>query len=301
MNNMCNIIKDILPLYAESMVSEDTRAFVDEHMKDCESCKAEFEKIKSEVPVDGNVEILPLKTIKKEMHRKRIKIILLSVLIPLSIAAVILGYLTSHQYFPYAENIVQITAYADCNGEEFLRVAFDKNVTDYSIEKTCYSDEYEQTTTYTITAWTTEFNKICGKTVSDALIRLDSNETQVFYAQNNGGDDIMIYGDSLRVNGGTVTQPRLVLGYYLIIATVLAAVLAVLVLIFRKKIKIRKVIEKLLFVPTSYIIGHICLKGFTTASYSAANDFFNILIIALPVYFVLVIVTNLIESRTNLK
>ncbi|MBQ3501344.1 MAG: zf-HC2 domain-containing protein, partial [Oscillospiraceae bacterium] len=36
MRNECNIIRDILPLYAEKIVSEDTAAFVEEHLEHCE-------------------------------------------------------------------------------------------------------------------------------------------------------------------------------------------------------------------------------------------------------------------------
>ena len=32
MSNQCNLIKDILPLYVEDMVSADTREFVSNHL-----------------------------------------------------------------------------------------------------------------------------------------------------------------------------------------------------------------------------------------------------------------------------
>ena len=34
----CNIIRDLLPLYAEDLASDDTRTLVDEHLCDCEDC-----------------------------------------------------------------------------------------------------------------------------------------------------------------------------------------------------------------------------------------------------------------------
>lgn len=40
----CNIIKDILPLYAEDMVSEDTKALVEEHLAHCPVCKRKFRR-----------------------------------------------------------------------------------------------------------------------------------------------------------------------------------------------------------------------------------------------------------------
>ncbi len=47
MRNECNIIRDILPLYVDEMISEDTVSFVEEHLEKCETCRAELEKMKS--------------------------------------------------------------------------------------------------------------------------------------------------------------------------------------------------------------------------------------------------------------
>lgn len=46
MRNECNIIRDILPLYADKMVSADTASFVEEHLTVCAECRAELEKLK---------------------------------------------------------------------------------------------------------------------------------------------------------------------------------------------------------------------------------------------------------------
>ena len=50
MKNECSIVQDILPLYVEEMVSDDTVSFVREHLKDCPRCRAELEKLQK--PVD---------------------------------------------------------------------------------------------------------------------------------------------------------------------------------------------------------------------------------------------------------
>ena len=35
----CNIIEDLLPLYVDDAVSEDSRQLVEEHLKECASCR----------------------------------------------------------------------------------------------------------------------------------------------------------------------------------------------------------------------------------------------------------------------
>ena len=50
MNHMCCIIRDMLPLYLDGMLSEDSVAFVEEHLQGCEPCREELEKLKLDVP-----------------------------------------------------------------------------------------------------------------------------------------------------------------------------------------------------------------------------------------------------------
>ena len=47
MNHMCCIIRDMLPLYLDGMLSEDSVAFVEEHLQGCEPCREELEKLKA--------------------------------------------------------------------------------------------------------------------------------------------------------------------------------------------------------------------------------------------------------------
>ena len=42
MRNECNIVRDLLPLYAEDIASADSRAFVEEHLAECEACRREL-------------------------------------------------------------------------------------------------------------------------------------------------------------------------------------------------------------------------------------------------------------------
>lgn len=41
----CEIIKDLLPLYVDKLVSEETKNAVDEHIEECEGCNSILEDI----------------------------------------------------------------------------------------------------------------------------------------------------------------------------------------------------------------------------------------------------------------
>lgn len=51
MKTNCDIIRDLLPLYAEHITSEATNALVEEHLAECEACRAELEQMEQPVPV----------------------------------------------------------------------------------------------------------------------------------------------------------------------------------------------------------------------------------------------------------
>ena len=42
MKNECGIVRDLLPLYIENMVSEDSREFIEEHLSRCAECKGTY-------------------------------------------------------------------------------------------------------------------------------------------------------------------------------------------------------------------------------------------------------------------
>lgn len=52
MEKECSFVRDVLPLYFENMVSDDTAGFVGEHLENCPECAAEFEKMRSGKELD---------------------------------------------------------------------------------------------------------------------------------------------------------------------------------------------------------------------------------------------------------
>ena len=48
----CEIIRDMLPLYQDDICSEKSRNAIEEHIKECESCRTYLKKMKGEIPVE---------------------------------------------------------------------------------------------------------------------------------------------------------------------------------------------------------------------------------------------------------
>ena len=86
----CDIIRDLLPLYAEHITSEATNALVEEHLAECEACRAELEQMEQPVPVRPEAQPdAPLRRIRAALQRRSIRAAIGSVLAALCALAMI--------------------------------------------------------------------------------------------------------------------------------------------------------------------------------------------------------------------
>ncbi len=96
MKTDCNVIKDLLPLYAEKLTNETTNQFVLEHLSKCDSCQKELLQITKapELPVS----LYDYKNLKKAKNRDRNYKIIGIVSIVLAIALI---FFIVKPYLPY--------------------------------------------------------------------------------------------------------------------------------------------------------------------------------------------------------
>ena len=69
MKNECSVVRDLLPLYVEDMVSEETAEYIKDHLESCSECQAELDAIKSGVGLSAEEE----KTVKSPDSAKPFK------------------------------------------------------------------------------------------------------------------------------------------------------------------------------------------------------------------------------------
>lgn len=123
----CNIIRDILPLYADDVVSDDTRAMVEEHLAGCRECCNELIAMQQDVILPGNPSIQmeearTLKQLKRRLSMKRLKAVIISVLAAVALLAGIYYWTNVKKiYIPYEDLQIQVhnnngILYARCKG-----------------------------------------------------------------------------------------------------------------------------------------------------------------------------------------
>lgn len=109
----CSVIKDLLPLYHDSVCSPESAALVEEHLRECESCQEEFHRLETALlpPAASEKEgkkANSIKKVKKTLRRKRLAVaaITLAVIIAVSIPV---GMWMSIPCFTLPLNEVSIT------------------------------------------------------------------------------------------------------------------------------------------------------------------------------------------------
>lgn len=306
MKNECSIVCDLLPLYAEDMVSEDTAEFVKEHLGNCPTCRAELEKLRKPVqPVAAqhvpDIDAEPLKRLKKALLMEKVQAILCTAAVLLALMLSGLSFLTAPEYFAYSQELVTVTEGA--NGE--ATISFSSEITNYKLQR--IADPADKQTVYHLEVWTCAWDRMFSKPgAQDVTVKLENGHELLIYFtqfinQSSSNSAVCIYGEIEPDSGGWMALPGLSMGYWLAINIVLLVILGVIWLNLRKKEKPRRLVERLILIPIAYMLGHLCVLGFHTLSYSEWRDAQMILAIGILFYCAMLLALSIFYSRKELR
>ena len=306
MKNECSIVCDLLPLYAEDMVSEDTAEFVKEHLGNCPTCRAELEKLRKPVqPVAAQhvpgIDAEPLKRLKKALLMEKVQAILCTAAVLLALMLSGLSFLTAPEYFAYSQELVTVTEGA--NGE--ATISFSSEITDYKLQR--IANPADKQTVYHLEVWTCAWDRMFSKPgAQDVTVKPENGHELLIYFtqfinQSSSNSAVCIYGEIEPDSGGWMALPGLSMGYWLAINIVLLVILGVIWLNLRKKEKPRRLVERLILIPIAYMLGHLCVLGFHTLSYSEWRDAQMILAIGILFYCAMLLALSIFYSRKELR
>ena len=82
----CDIAMDLMPLYVDDLLSENSKIFVKNHIDSCESCRKYYEKLSSEIKIPVSREsrisdLKPIEYLKENLSKKILKKVLGTVLV----------------------------------------------------------------------------------------------------------------------------------------------------------------------------------------------------------------------------
>lgn len=105
----CTIIQDILPLYIDEVISQDTKEMIEEHLVHCEKCQKEFEAMRRELFIPAENKAPIFKKINKKWRNKKWKISIISALATAFILYGVFAYVVYYEtVIPYSKNLIKI-------------------------------------------------------------------------------------------------------------------------------------------------------------------------------------------------
>lgn len=297
MRNECSIIRDLLPLYAENMVSSNTAAFVGEHLKGCEACRKEYERTREPESAQETADAAPLLKLRRKMRVKKIQTIALTAVFVITLLVSAFAVLDAPIYLPYSEGLIT----AEPVGDKDLRITFGKAVTDF--DYTLYLNPDGEPFYYCdIQAWTSLWDKWFSKEKGELSTIVSPKEPYPIVAEylpNDGSGNVCIYGELDNEKG--IALPRLSLGYYLIFAIAALAAMVLVWLLTRKRAELRVWAERIGLYPLAYIIGHCIVSGIHTTTYSLPRDFSLIVFISVLLYSGLLLAHNIWRLKKEIR
>ena len=120
----CAVIKDLLPLYVDEVLSEDSCKLVKSHIATCNDCKEYYESMKNTDYLinneKNNNEKEVIKKIRRKINIKKISLICLTAVVVISIAiGTFYGIVIKDSYIPYEDTGLYIDNNELCTNEPY--------------------------------------------------------------------------------------------------------------------------------------------------------------------------------------
>ena len=302
MKKECSIVRELLPLFAENMVNEETAEYVKSHLENCEECNDELSRLSDPVVKTVRTNTESLKRIKKQFSRNKLHALLLISAIMIVFFVSLFSYVTSPSYFSYSEDLMTISD-AEPNS---IRIAFNDKVTGYRLSEEMNPDDNRRI--IHIEAWSTIWESVLFRHGDqNAVISLtDDRPIAIYYTRNYSEgrgslDDYLIYGEQRATQGGVVSSSWLSIKIGPVIASILVAILLVIILVARRKQHVTYWLARLIMAPTAYLLGHLCVMRFSTISYSLMRDLSLIVFVSTAIYCAMLLIWKIHSTRREVE
>lgn len=291
----CNIIKDLLPLYAEGMVSGDSREAIEEHISGCDDCREELAALRQETVVTTRTDTAPLEHLERNIRRRRISAAVLSILVTAAILFSVFMFLYGPVYLSAEEAVDGVTEH-----DGIVTVELSSQAEYCRWEDSVDPDTGRKSVTFIAARhrWNVLMEDLFGAEADHSRkMQLSANKDIWYASTGSGAEDCLLWG--AEPSGGRISLPRLVLGYYFMLSLGGAIVLLVPALVFRKKTagKICGVICTLCF---NFAISNLIATGGNWRIYDGHDvPILLMLMIVQTILLTLSVIAGFLVRRTN--
>lgn len=196
----CDIIRDMLPLYLDDVVSDATKEMVEEHLQSCTSCRAEAAALKKDVILPASksqrfADARVIKKIKNKIFRKKVIISLITVAAVLAVGAGVYTLLVlPKSIIPYEESGVSVSSVSigdSGNSQIYCNIAAVEAAGSVSHDPVTVQTEDGKKTVVILYAYSTPWSKYIQPHLEDEA------EMSMTFEPLGGGEEIdeVYYGE----------------------------------------------------------------------------------------------------------
>ena len=287
----CDVIKDLIPLYKDNMISKASKNLVEEHLKTCSSCQKYLDEIATD-STDIKSEDQPLNFLTATVHKQKKTHGLIIASLLLSLFLILASFLTTPRQVEYEKGLVE------------------KSLTDDKVIFT-FSDEVSRVyndlgslpdggnIAYLDGSYT-YLDRILGGKKSTVSFKRDEVDVIVYNNNYDKAAKVLYDPYSYMLNQGGLQLPRLIFAMYAILLLKLWPILLIVTIFFRKKLGKYNII-RLNALPFSYLLSTFLIKGKNLSSYHPVRDLTYILLTSLAIFLLVYSVSLYFQEKEKYK
>ncbi|MDI9520668.1 MAG: zf-HC2 domain-containing protein [Bacillota bacterium] len=248
----CALAKDLMPLYQENLLSDQSNELIEAHLKTCADCQKNFHNAQVD-NIEKEHETLPLLKVSRKLKLKR-RILATAIAMTVCFAAVMAFYaMTKIQYVPYEEGKIKVY-----KGEDGVFQLDYYGSASVSISS---GTRYDKGRNYYVTLYDAKPSELLN-TLS-TFGSGDKNEN-VYYAYP-GKEAVLMHGQGTEEN--IILLPRITTNYYMIIMLVVSVFLFFLLFFLRRNKKFKRWLTALIPLPLCYFLVSLLVRVLTGPSF----------------------------------
>lgn len=258
----CEMMEDLLPLYAEDIATNATRQAVEEHLAECEPCRTKLDGMRAERH-EGETTI-PLEPVRKEIRKRRWHAVIAAACAVAVVLVTVLSWQNGMIYLPYSA--CEITVETQEDGSGTIHYLGPNGMREWMMDDILY-----------VAPVSSRYQSGGGEIVTS----LNGEKAVYFVDATKHGATTLIWAKSpAEANGVAQVLPRLALGYYLVIALVTAVILLAAWYPLRRR-RIGRAAKQLGVLALCYAVAHFLVMGTISMSFNMIRDFGFIVAITL--------------------
>lgn len=252
MNISCDVIKDLLPLYAEGMTSTDTNTLVEEHLTSCEKCAKELNEYNHIITVPAQTHSDQLLKIRKKLHIGVLWMVLRNCILAVTIIFGAIVLLTRPRVMSAEEAEIAVI-----ENEEGTFIDFGKRVDSWFMKAGTNEDGDEiEYIALTAIDWILDVqfkgSNYHGRDIGYYTADRTEIPTHIYFELGSDLENVLIIGEERFLMENPYDHP------FFQIMCLISFVIGILMLLPAWLVRKRKHGRKLVYVAGSVIIAAIC-------------------------------------------